>query len=345
MGQFLGSLHQVQINNYDAVRFSFDGVDRSSEFNLEYHLENLCFFIANHERFHSALVLLEDQTSRDLFVELILWRLAGHLHVKLSTNTAEHWRFRREGMAIPSLPSHFTFGSIFGPIEHFEDLRFRDQIFMLDCWQVSLAWTLLIKQYFFKRGDVDISPGPRDHVIDAGSFVGDTTLAFAAAVGAEGRVYAFDPLESHGDVVRHNIAQNRLEERIRFFPVGLGAFSNDVMGPVKEEELLNPGFNLRGAGGDDLLPIRTIDGLVAAGDIQRVDFLKMDIEGYELAALQGAEKSIRKFKPKLAISVYHNFSDFLEIPSFIRSLDLGYRMHLDHYTIHAEETILYAETA
>jgi hypothetical protein len=44
----------------------------------------------------------------------------------------------------------------------------------------------------------------------------------------------------------------------------------------------------------------------------------------------------------LAISLYHRLEDFVVIPQFLASLGLGYEFHLDHYTIHAEETVLYA---
>jgi FkbM family methyltransferase len=343
--QLLMCLRQRQLDNYDSARFSFDGVDRSSVFNLEYHQENLCFFIANHDRFQVIWSLFEDQASRDLFIELILWRLAGHLHVKLSTNTPRYWELLEEALAFPFRPSRFNFRGLFGPLKHFENIQFCDCRLALDCWPSGLAYTFLLKQYFFERENVRIAPARHNHVVDAGSLFGDTAVAFATVVGEEGRVYAFDPLASHAEIVLHNIAQNRLEDRIRFFPVGLGALANEVPGPVNEKEIVNPGFHLHAAGTVDLVPIRTIDGLMATGDLERVDFLKMDIEGFELAALQGAEKTLREFKPKLAISVYHKFSDLFEIPSFVRSLDLGYRFYLDHYTIHAEETVLYADAA
>jgi FkbM family methyltransferase len=342
--QYLTSLRRREVNNYDASRYSFDGVDRSNVFDFDYHHENLCFFTANHEEFRTAWSLLQDDASRELFVELILWRLAGHLHVKLSTNTERYWKFQEEALAVPSTPSHFSFKGIFGPLRHYERYPFCDRTFAVDCWPVSLASVYLMKQYFFHRGNVQISPEVGEQVVDAGALFGDTALAFATAVGEKGRVYAFDPLGSHGKIIFHNIAQNGLQDRILFFPVGLGEFANEVPGPVKEEEIVNPGFNLQSAVGIDRIPIRTIDGLVATGAIERVDFLKMDIEGSELAALRGAEKTLRQFKPKLAISVYHKFSDLFDIPSFIHSLGLGYRFYLSHYTIHAEETVLYADS-
>ena len=86
----------------------------------------------------------------------------------------------------------------------------------------------------------------------------------------------------------------------------------------------------------------TIDAAVAKAAAPRVDFIKMDIEGSELAALRGAEETIRRWRPKLAISLYHRYEDFITIPAWIDALGLGYRFFLDHYSIHAEETVLYA---
>jgi hypothetical protein len=74
----------------------------------------------------------------------------------------------------------------------------------------------------------------------------------------------------------------------------------------------------------------------------RVDFIKMDIEGSELAALKGASGALREWKPRLAISLYHRVEDFHAIPLWLDSLGLGYRFFLDHYSIHHEETVLYA---
>ena len=85
-----------------------------------------------------------------------------------------------------------------------------------------------------------------------------------------------------------------------------------------------------------------IDDLVQQQNLPRVDFIKMDIEGAELSALRGAKQTIQRHKPKLAISVYHRLTDFFEVPEFLDSLGCGYRYFLRHYTIHAEETVLFA---
>jgi hypothetical protein len=83
---------------------------------------------------------------------------------------------------------------------------------------------------------------------------------------------------------------------------------------------------------------------VSANSVKQIDFIKMDIEGAELDALIGAERTIRSYRPQLAISVYHSLQDLVRIPKWIASLDLGYEFHLDHFTIHQEETILFSKT-
>ena len=89
------------------------------------------------------------------------------------------------------------------------------------------------------------------------------------------------------------------------------------------------------------VPIPTSD-VFRKPSFPKVDFTKIDIEGAELAALNGAEKSIRRFKPDMAITVYHSLEDFWQIPQYLDSLNLGYVFYLRHFTIHAEETVLFA---
>ena len=74
----------------------------------------------------------------------------------------------------------------------------------------------------------------------------------------------------------------------------------------------------------------------------RVTFLKMDIEGAELKALEGSRQTILDNKPKLAICVYHHIKDLWEIPLFIKTLIPEYRIFLRHHTKLEYETVCYA---
>ena len=90
--------------------------------------------------------------------------------------------------------------------------------------------------------------------------------------------------------------------------------------------------------GADEIKVVTIDGIVK----EKVTFIKMDIEGSELKALHGAEKTIMRDKPKLAISIYHKLEDILDIPAYIHHLVPEYKFYIRHYSLNAAETILYA---
>jgi len=87
------------------------------------------------------------------------------------------------------------------------------------------------------------------------------------------------------------------------------------------------------------IPVCKIDEIPACAG---ATFLKMDVEGAELNALKGAQKTILKNKPKLAICIYHSDRDMLEIPLWVLSLRLGYRLYVRHYSNDLWETVLYA---
>ena len=70
--------------------------------------------------------------------------------------------------------------------------------------------------------------------------------------------------------------------------------------------------------------------------------IKMDIEGAELDALRGAEGTISKYKPLLAICVYHKRDDLLTIPEYIKSIVPEYRLFLRAYERTTTELVLYA---
>lgn len=74
----------------------------------------------------------------------------------------------------------------------------------------------------------------------------------------------------------------------------------------------------------------------------KVTFIKMDIEGAELNALKGSREIIKKYKPRLAVSVYHKNQDLIEIPLYIKELVPEYKLYIRHYSNAAIETVLYA---
>lgn len=75
---------------------------------------------------------------------------------------------------------------------------------------------------------------------------------------------------------------------------------------------------------------------------KRVDFIKMDIEGAELSALKGAENTIKRDRPILAICIYHSPEDFVGIPIYLDNLLENYTFSILHHTNEYVESILYA---
>lgn len=82
----------------------------------------------------------------------------------------------------------------------------------------------------------------------------------------------------------------------------------------------------------------TIDEAVS----EPVTFIKMDVEGAELKSLEGAKNTIQKYKPKLAICIYHKSEDMYEIPLYMKSLVPEYKLYVRHYSNYYGETVLYA---
>jgi FkbM family methyltransferase len=323
-------LHNFEQDNFDADRYRNEP---PNAFFADRHAAYFAFFLKNVERFFQARQLLDDEASRTLYDQLILFRVLGHLHARLPFNTPEN---RKHIATAASWRVEDTEDAgAYGPLSIFlvprRDIRVKG-------WKENVAWTFLYRQYFFERSGVAIKPETGEHVIDAGGCFGDTALGFADAVGEAGHVYVFDPLPKHCKIMGQQLILNPLlASRISIFPFGLTDQVNEVA-PLAEDGRIDPGARILSSA----MPTTTIDEAVAKGSAPRVDFIKMDIEGSELSALRGSEATIRRWRPKLAISLYHRPEDFFSIPSWIDSLGVEYRFYLDHYSIHHEETVLFA---
>ncbi|MGE5467875.1 MAG: FkbM family methyltransferase [Ignavibacteria bacterium] len=340
-------MYQRLGDNFDFVRFGYDGVDRSTLVNVHQNAAYFSFVLDNIESFYAAWLLLEDADSRALFKQLIKYRCLGHPHLRIHedmTWTAVKASIDRAASYVRG-PSEIRFSGMFGPLLHHVDVPAEDGTpVTVDAWTLNVAFDLGCgsrRQYYLRRGDLRVQPEAGDWIIDGGACFGDTAAFFATSVGRDGRVFAFEPLPVHAEVIELNARQNGLQQRLQIVPAGLGDASNtvtDIGGGLAR--VTSPGFSM--AGREDQVPIVSIDDFVAKEKLERLDFIKLDIEGFELKALKGAADSIARFRPKLAISLYHKPEDFFEIPIFLKTNFPFYRLHLEHYTIFAEETVLYA---
>jgi FkbM family methyltransferase len=319
-------VHRIEPDNFDARRYR--GIPADAFF-VDQHARYLLFLEEHRAEFFAARSLLIDETSRTLFDQLVLFRLLGHLHVRLPFNTpaARNFEAVTSAWKVEDTPDV----GMFGPLSIFA-VPIDDDVLCFKCWDGNVAANVIFHHYYFDRAGIAIAPTHGDWVLDVGGCFGDTALTFARSVGPSGHVYTFDPMPKHCAIMRETFAMNpTFAERITLFEFGLSDVSN--AGGASAPQHIDPGARL-----SEDLPTRTLDSL----ELPRIDFIKMDIEGAELMALKGGNQSLRRWKPKLAISLYHRPEDFFTIPLWLESMDLGYRFFLEHYSIHHEETILYA---
>jgi hypothetical protein len=94
--------------------------------------------------------------------------------------------------------------------------------------------------------------------------------------------------------------------------------------------------------GGTSIEVETLEAIVG----ERVPtFIKMDVEGYELEALKGAEKLLREKRPKLAICVYHFQDHPWSVPLFIHSLSPRYKLYMRRHREYLDDVVCYAVPA
>jgi FkbM family methyltransferase len=202
----------------------------------------------------------------------------------------------------------------------------------------------IVEQYKCVSSQATIAVEADDVVIDAGACWGEASLKFAHNSSPGGLVYSYEFVPRNLDVFRKNLGLNpQFSNRITIIERAAWSESDKIMNYFDSGPGSRVNFDQENK---DCVKTLSIDDLVDLEKITRVNFIKMDIEGAELQALQGAIKTIKKFRPKLAISIYHKPpTDYFEIPEFLLSLEVGYHLYIRHYTIHAEETVLYAKVS
>jgi len=185
-----------------------------------------------------------------------------------------------------------------------------------------------------------IQPGPT-HYVDAGAYVGDSVENFLwNHHGVFQKIYAFEPGPRQFAALGRRM--KRLAEEWAFED---GACECIDAGLGEKEEKKSfaslPGALHSSAvaeGGGETVRVTTLDRFLNG---RPVTLIKADIEGMELAMLKGAAESIKKYQPKLAVSIYHKPDDFFAIPEYIQSLVPDYHMAVRHHSPILMETVLY----
>lgn len=205
---------------------------------------------------------------------------------------------------------------------------------------------LITDQVYFCLPQFQTGYTEQEVFVDAGAFCGDTIERFLMyRLDAFGKIYAFEPGEKQFGALTERVRRlNRewaLDEgkvvlkqaalsdrngycRMADYVTNCGAFISGVSDQQHQQEV----------------PVYAVDVFIDG----RVDFIKADVEGAELELLKGACNTIRKYKPRLAVCLYHRPYDLFEIPEYIKSLVPEYKMMVRHHSAGFCDTVLYCFT-
>lgn len=294
------------------------------------------------ERWRWLYDAVSDDASRDILIVVLAYRALGWPRVCMPLNNDEFWR--QAALVEKALSPDDRIRAPEVLDQELARISLADWGFDIDIYSrtVDVLAQFVCQQYRCETEAADITPSAGEVALDCGACFGDTALNFASKVGPQGRVFTFEFLPVNLVILARNLELNpELAERISI--VENPVWSEDGMPLWIHGDGPRALVNDQAAGADGRATTVSIDQFVADREIDRVDFIKMDIEGAELDALRGAAETLRRFKPRLAICLYHRLSDIHEIPWLIDQMGLGYRLHIRHFTVHRTETVLFSD--
>lgn len=280
--------------------------------------------------------IFEDQVSKEIFLKVALYRISD----------------------VPLLRFPLFYSNVFDKISKYEEYKIdAEEISLWDNYIKLRKYDLSkighdIKMWYNPMGiiinfDIEqyrytniVNAVSGDTVIDCGSCYGDTALYFSEKTKG-GEVYSFEFMPENIEVFEKNMSLNpKYKENIHLIKNAV----SDESGKILRFRPNGPGTNCIEQNDKYTLETQTmaIDDFVENYKINKVNFIKMDIEGSEEAALKGAINTIRKFKPKLAICAYHKDDDLVVLPQLIKYILPEYKLYLKHNTISRNETVIYA---
>lgn len=140
-------------------------------------------------------------------------------------------------------------------------------------------------------------------IIDVGANIGQTAMNFAKISEQNSMIHAFEPDPVNYSKALENLKRNPFKN-IRYYNIGLGSANEELS--LKINSPLNRGGNRidrKKALGSLIIKIERLDDVLERENVQKVDLIKIDVEGFELEVLKGAKTTILLHKPLLYIEV------------------------------------------
>jgi FkbM family methyltransferase len=219
--------------------------------------------------------------------------------------------------------------SLYSRLGDAESRRTLEDVLSFRLWgavEGMAGYTIRLQDQYF---DPCLALTREESFVDGGGFDGDTTEQLHRRAGGLKASYFLEPSAENMEKARTRLAGI---DGVVYLPFGL----SDRRTQLRFDSGAGSASRIS-AHGANVIEVAPLDELVSG----KITFLKLDVEGAELAALRGAAKHIVNDHPKMAIAVYHRAPDFWQVPAYIDTLSEDYRLFLRHYTQGWSETILY----
>lgn len=166
-------------------------------------------------------------------------------------------------------------------------------------------------------------------ILDLGGYIGDSALVLSKYTSQ--KIYTVEMNVKNIEKMKEVFDSNKVGKNITIIQ-GAVSDKNDIVSCYGDGShgTLNKMNNTELYQEHSGINVYTVDYLVDEYSM-KPRFLKLDVEGNEYKTIKGAEKTIRRYKPILAISIYHTPEDFLHIKPMIESWNLGYSFHFENH--------------
>jgi len=189
----------------------------------------------------------------------------------------------------------------------------------------------ILNQYF--PNDIDFKKG-YDRFVNCGAYDGDTIEQLCNRYKKIKFLMAIEP-DKENFIKLKNFLHNKKNIADEILLLNKGVYSKNIVLSFQNGYKVN---SFICDNSNNSIECILLDDILIN---KKPTFIQMDIEGSEFEALKGAEKVIKKYKPDLAICVYHYIQDLWRIPLFINNMVKGYKFYLRNYTGYISETVLY----
>jgi len=195
-----------------------------------------------------------------------------------------------------------------------------------DLSQMEIFEDIQYRQYFEDFLELQVKD---ETFVDVGGFDGYTSLEFIKRCGQFKKIYFLEP-----ESTNLNKAKVLLKEYQNIEYLEYGASNKRETLCFENEKGSASKVSVTGS---IVIEADTLDNMIH----DKVSYIKMDIEGSESIAIEGAKQTILKYHPRLAICVYHKANDLIDIPKQILAIRSDYDIYLRHYTEGVVETVMF----